>query len=45
LQDRAPRLAKFMGMSNPLMMAAWLPISALAAAAGRAGRMRVEMVK
>jgi SAM-dependent methyltransferase len=45
LRERSPRLAKLMGMDNPLMMAAWLPISILASKIGRAGRMRVEMGK
>ncbi len=45
LKDRSPKLAKLMGMDNPVMMAAWLPVSMLAAQVGRAGRMRVEMRK
>lgn len=44
-QRRAPKLAKFVGMDNPLMMAAWLPVSMAAAWLGRAGRMRVTMVR
>jgi SAM-dependent methyltransferase len=45
LSDRAPKLAKWFGMGNPLMMAAWFPISLAAAALRRAGRMRVTMVR
>jgi SAM-dependent methyltransferase len=44
LRDRGvpDRVARLFGVSNPLAMAAWLPVSMFAAAIGSAGRMRVE---
>lgn len=42
---RAPRLGRALGMGNPAMLAAWLPISMGAAALGRAGRMCVTLVR
>jgi SAM-dependent methyltransferase len=38
-------IAKWLGMANPLIMAAWLPFSTLAAAFRRAGRIRVMLSK
>jgi SAM-dependent methyltransferase len=42
LHDLHPALARLMSMGNPLVLAAWLPLSAAAALARRAGRMRVS---
>jgi SAM-dependent methyltransferase len=41
LAQTHPRLARWVGLRNPLALAAWLPISAAAAAVRKAGRLRV----
>jgi len=43
LKPRAAKLTALFGVGNPLMLAAWLPVSAAAAALRRAGRMRVTL--
>jgi SAM-dependent methyltransferase len=47
LRDRgAPKgMSRLFGVSNPLAMAAWLPVSMFTAAIGLAGRMRVEAAR
>ncbi len=45
LKPRVPKLAGLFGVGNPVMLAAWLPVSAAAAALRRAGRMRVTLTR
>ena len=45
LRERNPALGNWLGMKNPLVLLAWLPISMIAAALHRAGRMQVTARK